>query len=118
MPDPALNFHKIAGHPNELNWGENHIAVVEVKGKKICVGRFNDRLFAFAHKCPHAGGSMAAGWIDAMGNVVCPLHRYRFSLENGRNTSGEGYYLKRWTIKETTDGVFIEMPEEKRGWLF
>lgn len=114
----GISFHKIAGHPNELNWGENHIAVVEVKGKKICVGRFNDRLFAFAHKCPHAGGSMAAGWIDAMGNVVCPLHRYRFSMENGRNTSGEGYYLKHWTIKETPDGVFIEMPEEKKGWLF
>lgn len=118
MPDPDLSFHKIADHPNELNWGDNNIALVEVKGKKICVGRFNDRLFAFVNKCPHAGGSMAHGWIDAMGNVVCPLHRYKFSPENGRNTSGEGYYLKHWPVKETAEGVFIQMPEEKKGWLF
>jgi 3-phenylpropionate/trans-cinnamate dioxygenase ferredoxin subunit len=38
---------------------------------------------------------------------VCPLHRYRFSLANGRNTSGEGYFLKTYPVKEDDDGVWV-----------
>ena len=106
-------WHKIAEHPNELNFSENNIAVTEVKGKKICIGKFNDKLFAFAFKCPHAGGFLADGYIDAIGNVVCPLHRYKYNIENGRNTSGEGYYLKHWNVEEREDGVYVEM--EERG---
>ena len=94
-----LSFHQIADHPNELSWAENGIAVAELKGKKICLGRFKDEIFAFAYKCPHAGGIMADGYIDALGNVVCPLHRYKFSLQNGRNVSGEGYDLKHWPVE-------------------
>ncbi|MCX6337228.1 MAG: hypothetical protein NT153_08110 [Bacteroidetes bacterium] len=50
---------------------------------------------------------MADGYIDATGQIVCPLHRYRFSLQNGRNTSGEGYYLKTYPIEHREDGIFI-----------
>ncbi|MBK6936359.1 MAG: hypothetical protein IPH18_05350 [Chitinophagaceae bacterium] len=39
------------GHINELQFAANSIAVAEVAGKKICVGRYNDKLFAFAYKC-------------------------------------------------------------------
>lgn len=109
-----LIFHKIADHPDELAWGDNHIAVAEASGKKICIGRYTDRLFAFAYKCPHAGGVLAQGWIDPLGNVVCPLHRYKFSLENGRNVSGEGYYLKRWPVEWREDGLYVGM--ETGGW--
>ena len=108
-----LTWYHIAEHPNELNFSDNNIAVTEVKGKKICIGKFNDKLFAFAFKCPHAGGFLADGYIDAIGNVVCPLHRYKYNIENGRNTSGEGYYLKHWKVEEREDGVYVEM--EERG---
>ena len=101
-------FYKLAEHPNELDFGPNNIAVAEVNGKKICVGKHNDRFFAFAYKCPHAGGFLADGHIDALGNIVCPLHRYKYSMENGRNTSGEGYYLKHWKVEWRENGVFVE----------
>ena len=106
-----ISFHKLADHPNELSWAENGIAVAELKGKKICLGRFKDEIFAFAYKCPHAGGIMADGYIDALGNVVCPLHRYKFSIQNGRNVSGEGYYLKHWPVEIREEGVFVGMEE-------
>ena len=99
---------KIAEHPNELHWGSNDIAVINLHGKKICVARFNEGLFAFSYKCPHASGVMADGYLDALGNVVCPLHRYKFDLRNGRNVSGEGYFLKCWKIDHTEEGVFID----------
>jgi nitrite reductase/ring-hydroxylating ferredoxin subunit len=100
-------WNKIAEHINELEFAPNGIAIAEVQGKKICIARWNQSFFAFAYKCPHAGGLLAEGYIDALGNIVCPLHRYKYALENGRNTSGEGYYLKHWKVEIKDDGVYI-----------
>ena len=110
MPLPELHsWHKLAESVAELPFAENDIAVAAVNGKKICIGRHRGNLYAFAYLCPHASGVMADGYIDALGNIVCPVHRYKFNLQNGRNTSGEGYYLKHWPIALREDGVFIGM---------
>ena len=82
------------------------LAEVDANGKTICIGQYKEELFAFAQKCPHASGPLSGGFIDALGNVVCPLHRYKFCMKNGRNVSGEGYYLKHWPVKVEADGVF------------
>jgi len=100
-------WQKIAEHINELPFAENDIAVIEFEGRKICVARRDDRAFAFAYKCPHAGGILAHGHIDKNCHLVCPLHRYRFDMQNGRNVSGEGYYLKHWKVRIDEEGVFI-----------
>ena len=102
-----MTWYKIANHINELHFSDNHIAVAEMNGKKICIARFKERVFAFAYKCPHAGGLLADGYIDALGNIVCPLHRYKYDLKNGRNTSGEGYYLKNWPVETRDDGIYV-----------
>lgn len=107
----SLLWHKIANQITDLNFLSNNIAVADLDGKKICVGKFNDSYFAFAYKCPHAGGTMADGHIDALGNVVCPLHRYKYNMQNGRNTSGEGYYLKHWPLELRDDGVYVAVQE-------
>ncbi|MBL7738143.1 MAG: Rieske 2Fe-2S domain-containing protein [Chitinophagaceae bacterium] len=114
MSEKKYTWHKIAEHINELDFATNGIAVAEMDGKKICVGRFNDFLFAFAHKCPHAGGLLSEGYIDVLGNVVCPLHRYKYDMKNGRNISGEGYYLKNWPVEIREDGIYAGV-EEKGG---
>lgn len=111
MADKKYQWHKVAEHVSELSFNANQIAVVEVNGKKICVTRYQQQWFAFGYKCPHASGIMADGYIDAVGNVVCPIHRYKFNLQNGRNTSGEGYYLKTYPVQETEEGILIGMPE-------
>jgi 3-phenylpropionate/trans-cinnamate dioxygenase ferredoxin subunit len=51
-------------------------------------------------------------FLDVTGNVVCPLHRYKFNVQNGRNTSGEGYYLKTYLVEERNDGVYIGFEEK------
>ncbi|MBK8300453.1 MAG: Rieske 2Fe-2S domain-containing protein [Chitinophagaceae bacterium] len=109
-------WHKIADHINELDFAANNIAVLELNGKKICVGKHQEAAFAFAYKCPHAGGILADGYIDALGNVVCPLHRYKYNMENGRNVSGEGYYLKHWPVELREEGVFVGMEESSGLW--
>jgi nitrite reductase/ring-hydroxylating ferredoxin subunit len=115
MADKNHTWHKIAESAEELFFNENNLATAEANGKKICIGRFNETLFAFAHKCPHAGGYLSDGYIDALGNVVCPLHRYKYDISNGRNVSGEGYYLKHWPMEIREDGIFVGM--EKSSWF-
>ncbi len=104
-----LRWIKIADYIHEIPFAANNIAEVSAGGKKICVARFNDNLFAFAHKCPHASGYFISGYIDPLGNVVCPLHRYKFCMKNGRNVSGEGYYLKHWPVEVREDGIYVEI---------
>jgi 3-phenylpropionate/trans-cinnamate dioxygenase ferredoxin subunit len=116
MPDKKYTRHKIAGHINELDFADNNIAVIEIKGKKICIARFKEEVFAFAYKCPHAGGILADGYIDALGNVVCPLHRYKYDMRNGRNISGEGYYLQHWPVELRDDGVYVFMENKGSFW--
>ncbi len=86
--------------------------------KKITLAKAGDNLFACAYKCPHASGILADGFIDAMDNIVCPVHRYKFSLQNGRDTSGEGYHLKTYAVEVREDGVYIGFEEKGLfGWF-
>jgi nitrite reductase/ring-hydroxylating ferredoxin subunit len=111
--EKELRWVKLADTVGELPFNANGIAEVDADGKTICVGRHQDQLFAFAHKCPHASGYLVDGFIDPLGNVVCPLHRYKFCLKNGRNVSGEGYYLKNWPLRISDDGVFVGFDKSK-----
>lgn len=100
-------WHKIADSIEELSFHENGMTEINVNGKTICLAKQNDTLLACTQKCPHAGGIMADGYMDALGNIVCPLHRYKFSLQNGRNVSGEGYFLKIFPVEIRKEGVFV-----------
>lgn len=108
MPESLQNkWIKIAESITELKFSQNGLTEIEVGEKKICVGIHANEFFACTQKCPHAGGHLAEGHVDTVGNIVCPLHRYKFNPRNGRNTTGEGYYLKVFPIEIRDTGVYI-----------
>jgi nitrite reductase/ring-hydroxylating ferredoxin subunit len=106
---PSQTWHKIADNISEINFNANGLAEIDINGKTICLAKHSDQLFACTQKCPHAGGLLADGHLDALGNLVCPLHKYKFNLKNGRNISGEGYHLKTFSIETRVDGIFVNM---------
>lgn len=108
---PKQNWHKIAESIAEINFAANGLANITIAGKTITFALHNNEVFACTQKCPHAGGNLADGYLDAVGNIVCPLHRYKFSLQNGRNISGEGYYLKTFAIEIREDGLYVGFRE-------
>lgn len=57
--------------------------VVEVGGTRLAVVRDGESVAVLFDRCPHAGGSLGTGWIED-GAIVCPLHRWRFRLRDGR----------------------------------
>ena len=108
-------WYKIADFEESLPWQQNNMCLVTAGDKKMTLARCNGQLFAFAYKCPHASGIMADGYLNAAGQVTCPLHRYRFDIKNGRNTSGEGYFLKTYLVEKRPEGIFAGW--EDKGFL-
>jgi 3-phenylpropionate/trans-cinnamate dioxygenase ferredoxin subunit len=104
-------WHKVAESESGIKWSPGEVALVEVGEKKICIARWKDGWYGFSHSCPHAGGLMEEGYLDDLGNVVCPVHHYKFSLRNGRNTTGEGYKLKTYPVESRPDGIFVGIVE-------
>lgn len=111
MTGKNIKWFKVAGSKKEIIWQQNNLTTAEAGGEKITLAKIGNDIYACAHKCPHAGGILADGFIDATGNIVCPLHRYKFNLVSGRNVSGEGYYLKVFAVEEREAGIFIGIEE-------
>ena len=86
---------------------ENKLTEVAVAGKRIGLIKKNNNIYAFAALCPHASAPLCEGWLDPLGRIVCPDHKYRFDPANGRNTSGEGYKLFTYPVEIKEDTVFI-----------
>ena len=107
MPNHHYDWIKIAESEAELSFKENNIAEITTGERTICIAKHEQQLYAFAAKCPHASAFFINGYVDALGNVVCPLHHYKFSIKNGRNVSGEGYLLKQWPVEKREDGIYV-----------
>ena len=86
---------------------ENKLTEITVGDKRVGLLRRNNIIYAFTAACPHAGSPLCEGWLDAMGRIVCPEHKYRFDPANGRNTSGEGYKLFTYPIETRGDDLYI-----------
>ena len=108
MSATEMHWVLVTDAPLSLDWPDNQLLDLEVDGKKITLAKFKEGYFAFAQKCPHASGRMAQGYINPLGQVVCPLHRYAFDMKNGRNTTGEGYFLKTYPVELRPNGLFID----------
>ncbi|OZE26311.1 2Fe-2S ferredoxin [Rhodococcus sp. 05-2255-1e] len=74
------------GALEDLTPGEGRAYVVD--GKQVAVFLLGDgSVRAMDAVCPHRGGPLADGQIDGS-VVVCPLHQYAFSLDDGTCPSG------------------------------
>ena len=111
-------WHKVAENIAEIKFSATGLAEIRVANKIFCIVLHQNVVSVCTQKCPHAGGILSDGFIDAAGHIVCPLHRYKFNLQNGRNTSGEGYFLKTFPVEIRKEGVFVGIEENNLlNWL-
>ena len=103
------NWYRIVCNGQELSFSEKGIAVVELAGLRFCITFWRGEWIAFSFRCPHRGALLSEGRIDEGGNVVCPLHGQRYSLQTGACLSGEEYPLVRWKVEERADGLYMEV---------
>lgn len=107
--ETTYRWVKIANSIDEIHFGASGLTNITLEGKDICLAKTSAGIKACNAKCPHAGGNMAEGKIDAKQNIVCCVHNYSFSLQHGRDTFGEGYFLKIYPVRENEEGIFVGM---------
>lgn len=78
----------------------------EAAGLRLAVYRHEGSVVVLSERCPHAGGSLAQGWVED-GEAVCPLHRWRFRLRDGRCTTVRGEGVYRFPAEVRGDEVWV-----------
>ncbi|PTS97670.1 (2Fe-2S)-binding protein [Pedobacter sp. HMWF019] len=104
-----LKWYKIEIEIPETDFVEQ----IQVNGKKLCMIKDKGDLYVVQNTCPHAGGTLSGGWCKN-GYLVCPIHRWEYSLENGIGAEGQGDYIHIYPTEQRKDGVYVGLRE---GWL-
>ena len=79
---------------------------VEVEGLRVAILNDGGTFHALLGRCPHANGSLGHGWIEE-GEVVCPLHHWRFKLASGRCSTIRGESVHRFDCEVRGDEVWV-----------
>jgi nitrite reductase/ring-hydroxylating ferredoxin subunit len=80
----------------------------EAAGLRVAVFRTGGGVVALSGRCPHANGPLGLGWIEE-GEVVCPLHQWRFRLADGRCTTVRGNSVHRFRCEVRGEEVWVEV---------
>jgi nitrite reductase/ring-hydroxylating ferredoxin subunit len=86
---------------------ENKPQLLIVYGKRICLVLRNSKFYAVEDTCSHSGESLSKGTINYLGEIVCPWHAYRFSLNTGRESGERSPDLISFSIREDETGFYI-----------
>ena len=100
---------KIFQHEEQLQkaFSEKSIRVIRIGERKVCLAKHGQTFFSFEHLCPHQMHPLNEGQITAFGEIVCPLHEYRFNLKTGAEANQKCRELKTFGVEVSEDGVFI-----------
>jgi nitrite reductase (NADH) small subunit len=80
----------------------------DADGVRVAVFRTAEGVVVLSGRCPHANGPLGLGWIEE-GEVVCPLHRWRFRLADGRCTTVRGNSVHRFRCEVRGDEVWVQV---------
>ena len=95
---------------------EGRLNAVTVNGTVLCLARNGGKLYAIRNRCPHAGGPLHQGKMDAEGNIECPWHKFRFCVKDGKNADGGGSSSETFPLEINQEGTFVGFPRRKK-WL-
>jgi nitrite reductase/ring-hydroxylating ferredoxin subunit len=80
----------------------------DAAGLRLAIYRQDGILVVLSGRCPHSGGSLGHGWIEE-GEVVCPLHRWRFRLSDGRCTTIRGEWVHKFRCEVRGEELWVEV---------
>jgi 3-phenylpropionate/trans-cinnamate dioxygenase ferredoxin subunit len=65
---------------------------------------------AFSRSCPHAGADLSMGRINYLGDLVCPLHAYSFSLLDGEEERRRCPPIKTYPTLWEEGKLYVVLP--------
>ena len=82
--------------------------VFYIKSKHLIAVKGKLQWHVFDEACPHNGAKLSKGFFNADETLVCPLHRYRFNLMDGRALSG-GCALHLYKTQLRQNALFVSI---------
>lgn len=73
----------------------------------MAIFKNNGKLYGVQNICPHEGGQLCKGWIEG-GEVVCPLHGYKFDLSTGACSTDPALKVKVFHLVAQGEQVIVE----------
>ena len=58
---------------------------VHIEGRSFAIFNQGGKFFVIDDVCPHRGGSLGEGPVDAAGTDACPWHGWRFNIATGQS---------------------------------
>lgn len=81
---------------------------VQVAGKPVALVNDGAAIHAFAGVCPHAGGPLGEGHLDAGGVLRCPWHGWAFDVASGQCKNVPRALLARHAVKREGEAILVE----------
>jgi len=98
----------VLGDPSEFPEGTG--VGVEVDGLPIAVYRVDGEFYALSNRCPHKGGPMFEGTVDAEAcSVQCPWHGWEWDLASGRFVVDERQRLRTFDVGVEGGSVVLDL---------
>jgi nitrite reductase/ring-hydroxylating ferredoxin subunit len=91
--------------PQEI--AEGAAKLLRAGGEEMAVFKLNGRLYGIQNICPHEGGQLCNGWLEG-GEVVCPLHGYKFDLRTGACSTDPKLKVKVFKLIARGDQFTLE----------
>ncbi|WP_422360906.1 Rieske (2Fe-2S) protein [Reichenbachiella sp.] len=85
----------------------NQIKKIRIGKLEICLANTRIGFVAFEKECPHLGDDLSKGKINPMGEVVCPWHSYKFSLETGEECESRCRGLRIYQVAWEGEQLFV-----------
>jgi 3-phenylpropionate/trans-cinnamate dioxygenase ferredoxin subunit len=84
------------------------LAATLVDGRRICLVRLHDEVFAIEDRCPHRDFPLSGGDV-VNGCLECPWHGARFDVRTGHCVSGpsEGDAVKVYAVLQVSGVVLV-----------
>ncbi|WP_339875820.1 Rieske 2Fe-2S domain-containing protein [uncultured Algoriphagus sp.] len=89
---------------------EKAIHIIHLGELEIALTRIGEFFKGFQANCPHRGASLNQGMLTAEGEIICPLHQYRFDLKTGEVKAGSCGNLEIYPTELTDEGLKIFLP--------
>lgn len=87
--------------------------VVRASNRVVALVRIDDDVYAVDAFCPHWAGPLGEGTVSvSRREIICPWHRFRFSLEDGRCVASNNRPpVQTFPVHVNGEDVFAEIPK-------
>jgi len=84
---------------------------ITVRGYILAVWRLeNGTVRVTDDRCPHAGGSLSAGHVDAESNcIICPWHAWPFDVQDGTCPDNRAIAVRTYESRIRDGRIFVKL---------